>query len=833
MQDSLDSLTKREVKRILTQLGRSSAGPRVDLLARLREVLPHAAYIERKEDEVKLLDESKTAIDLNAFATEIQVVLEQKPAPLPIEERFPGRKIVLGEHQGKDGLRAAFPVQGSSLDKEKQGGGVKRSRERSQYEMTAPLRAAVERCQRTEKSCVIVVLGRCGSGKSTLLQQLWPKAVSQPVPSWDASKAVVSQFQDGEDAARWLMAAGLSSIPSWCKPYHILSTGERYRAEMAKRISLAHVARDPVHSTQEPIVLDNFTSQLDRVTAMACSAAIAKTVRRLKLSCVVASSNEDIVAWMQPDVILSMDNQDPSKVCVLDIKEPDSRGPCPIVHLKHELCRALQEDSSGAWSTEAKMGPTDVVGAPGGPALLSRAVELEKLCCQRFRHNPSEEPTTFAASETSSDETSFQGPVLRSEVKVDSATELCDKLFDRAFDGECVLEVPGLSPLIVNGAFTVGVICGNSGSAKSVVLREYFGNPSTVEWHEGVPVAAHFSSSSTASTLLSVVCLTSEVFGKRSFQELSAGEQDLVDLARLLEYDNVCIDEFTSRLDRELACRLARNVAQFLRQTRGNGGARRFTFVSCHRDVLAWLQPDWVFDTGLRALLPKKSFVLALNDPHEGVQPLVESLRKRGVLGADLSLRVPTLDVTFERCAPWVWQFFRDHHYKTKTLSAHARTFVLRQGSELVGFVATIKQVGKKHTLPQSEGLGGEGVEEPKTTGAWRAHRTVVLPSWQGLGLGSRLSDACAEAHRLGCCTAYLAQTVHPRFGQYRDHSPLWRATKWNHTVQEFKIESWTQRLENTRTKLLLPKYIYAHAYVGPVDAASAVGFGSRVHVHS
>mmetsp|Transcript_2450 Transcript_2450/g.2888 ORF Transcript_2450/g.2888 Transcript_2450/m.2888 type:complete len:130 (+) Transcript_2450:1-390(+) len=98
---------------------------------------------------------------------------------------------------------------------------------------------------------------------------------------------------------------------------------------------------------------------------------------------------------------------------------------------------------------------------------------------------------------------------------------------------------------------------------------------------------------------------------------------------------------------------------------------------------------------------------------------------------------------------------------------------------------------------------------------AWRAHRTVILPSWQGLGIGSRLSDAVAEVFRLNGYS-YYGQTVHPRFGEYRDRSSFWEDSKWNHTTTEYKIESWKQRLENVRIKLLVPKYIYSHIYVGP-----------------
>ena len=79
---------------------------------------------------------------------------------------------------------------------------------------------------------------------------------------------------------------------------------------------------------------------------------------------------------------------------------------------------------------------------------------------------------------------------------------------------------------------------------------------------------------------------------------------------------------------------------------------------------------------------------------------------------------------------------------------------------------------------PPSEPADPAAVGGPRL--ARRAHRTVVLPGWQGVGVGSRLSDAAAEWHRLEGCD-YTGQTVHPRFGRYRDDSPLWHPTIWNH----------------------------------------------------
>ena len=65
-----------------------------------------------------------------------------------------------------------------------------------------------------------------------------------------------------------------------------------------------------------------------------------------------------------------------------------------------------------------------------------------------------------------------------------------------------------------------------------------------------------------------------------------------VDLARaLLEKDFVCFDEFTSVVDRQVAQTSCLAVSKAVRKLN-----KKFVAVSCHYDILEWLQPDWVFD---------------------------------------------------------------------------------------------------------------------------------------------------------------------------------------------------------------------------------------------
>jgi hypothetical protein len=58
----------------------------------------------------------------------------------------------------------------------------------------------------------------------------------------------------------------------------------------------------------------------------------------------------------------------------------------------------------------------------------------------------------------------------------------------------------------------------------------------------------------------------------------------------------------------------------------------------------------------------------------------------------------------------------------------------------------------------------------------WRGHRTVVLPDFQGMGIGVRFSDAIGQIH-IDQGHRYFSRTSHPRMIYYRENSPLWKPT--------------------------------------------------------
>lgn len=55
----------------------------------------------------------------------------------------------------------------------------------------------------------------------------------------------------------------------------------------------------------------------------------------------------------------------------------------------------------------------------------------------------------------------------------------------------------------------------------------------------------------------------------------------------------------------------------------------------------------------------------------------------------------------------------------------------------------------------------------------------MILPDYQGIGLGPKISDAVAQIH-IDAGKRFFSRTAHPRFGMYRERSPLWRGTSHN-----------------------------------------------------
>lgn len=156
----------------------------------------------------------------------------------------------------------------------------------------------------------------------------------------------------------------------------------------------------------------------------------------------------------------------------------------------------------------------------------------------------------------------------------------------------------------------------------------------------------------------------------------------------------------------------------------------------------------------------------------------------------DLEIQIWAVD------GPKVWHRFGEHHYMSHRYAGHRAFLAAMPDGEEVGFLSLIR-------FPHGN-----------ITNGWRGHRTIVLPDFQGLGLGARLVDWLGEyvmhdmADEEGNPGRLYCRTVHPRLGVYRNNSDKWLATTSNEKVGSKPSKSGISATALMRTS-------FSHEYVG------------------
>lgn len=135
-----------------------------------------------------------------------------------------------------------------------------------------------------------LIVGPSGSGKTTILRDVFGEPVSF---KWGAS-AVVDDFPDTlsiEDVTAACSAVGFNTIPAWLRPFGVLSNGEQFRVNLARSLV----------DGPDPVVMDEFTSVVDRQVAKIGAHAVAKWMRKHDRRFVAATCHYDVIDWLQPD----------------------------------------------------------------------------------------------------------------------------------------------------------------------------------------------------------------------------------------------------------------------------------------------------------------------------------------------------------------------------------------------------------------------------------------------------------------------------------------------------------------------------------------------------
>ena len=161
--------------------------------------------------------------------------------------------------------------------------------------------------------------------------------------------------------------------------------------------------------------------------------------------------------------------------------------------------------------------------------------------------------------------------------------------------------------------WNIGLIVGGSGTGKTTIAREVFGEniymgmPHTDkavidDMPKGVSIQD-------IERMFTSVGFASPPNWLRPYSVLSNGEKMRCDLAFALLSDNnmVVYDEFTSVVNRQVAKAASCAIAKCVRRQ-----GRQFVAVSCHDDIIEWLQPDWIYNTDLQEF---RFFWRGGNDP--------------------------------------------------------------------------------------------------------------------------------------------------------------------------------------------------------------------------
>ena len=240
----------------------------------------------------------------------------------------------------------------------------------------------------------------------------------------------------------------------------------------------------------------------------------------------------------------------------------------------------------------------------------------------------------------------------------------------------------------------IGLIVGKSGSGKTTIAKQLFPESYITNFEysaetilDDMPKNCSVEDITKA---FNSVGFSSPPSWLKPYSVLSNGEKMRVDLARaILEEQNLFVfDEFTSVVDRNVA-----QIGSFAMQKAIRKTNKQFIAVTCHYDVEEWLLPDWVFDTD--------SMTFRTNDGQKKNRP-------------DIKFEI------FQTNDKSIWKVFAKHHYLSHTHNNAAIVFSAFLNDQLCGMCSVLH-------LPH-----------PIAKTIKKVHRLVILPDYQGLGIGIR-----------------------------------------------------------------------------------------------
>lgn len=297
---------------------------------------------------------------------------------------------------------------------------------------------------------------------------------------------------------------------------------------------------------------------------------------------------------------------------------------------------------------------------------------------------------------------------------------------------------PDLSTL-TQPDWKVGIIYGPSGTGKSTILSRQFGFTSDdVTTLQGRPID-HVSEE-----ILIAVSLMSIPAWYTDIRNLSGGEKERFRTACILSgavnKQLVVLDEFTSLVDRATAKGMAKGISKWCRSH-----GKNLVVATIHNDIFSFMDPDFVWSTRYNKFIT-----------------YVKS------------------DIKIEYRAGCYsdWRLFKQYHYLSSNLFTASTITLALVDEEPVAFIAVSFQMGKTNQSGYMR----------------RIHRLVVLPEWQGLGIGTKLLDHVAEIESVS--NSLYIKTSHPAMGRHLELSHKWLPT--THNLKKNNNHPWYDGIRTT-----------------------------------
>lgn len=250
----------------------------------------------------------------------------------------------------------------------------------------------------------------------------------------------------------------------------------------------------------------------------------------------------------------------------------------------------------------------------------------------------------------------------------------------------------------------IGLIVGKSGTGKTTIAKQLFEDAYVTNYEytnetvlDDMPKECSVEKITAA---FNSVGFSSPPSWLKPYSVLSNGQKMRVDLARaILEDKNFFVfDEFTSVVDRNVA-----QIGSFAMQKAIRNTNKKFIAVTCHSDVQDWLLPDWVFNTDTMTF---QSF---------------EGQKKNR---PDIKFEI------FQTADKSIWKMFAKHHYLSHSHNNAANVFIATVNDEIAGFISILH------------------FPHPKAKDLKKVHRLVILPDYQGAGIGLKLLNEVGKMYK-------------------------------------------------------------------------------------